>query len=303
MKWLLAGASGFLGTAIRVRLADEGQPVVRLVRRKPATSTEFWWDPDSGEIDMSAFDGVDVVVNLGGVPVAPLPWTRSRREQILASRVDTTSTVARALAAQAGGPRRTLIHVSGIARYGTTSGTEPYTEDSPAAADFLAQVTTKWEAATEPAANAGVRVVILRASPVMDSSGGPFALMKLAWSCGLGTIFGDGSQRMPMISLRDCLAVVHWVASNDEASGAYNLTIPRPATNAEFSDALAAALHRPRFLRVPAPIIRTALGELAGQLVGDMYTIPKRLTDSGFIFSDPTVNDAVASALGRMAQH
>jgi uncharacterized protein len=301
MKWLLAGASGFLGTAIRVRLASEGEPVVRLVRRKPATSTEFWWDPDSGEIDMSAFDGVDVVVNLGGIPVAPLPWTQSRREQILASRVDTTSTVARALAARS--RPRTLIQVSGIARYGTNSEIEPYIEDSPAAADYLAQVTTKWEAATEPAGNADVRVVLLRTSPVMDSSGGQFALMKLAWSCGLGATLGDGSQRMPMISLRDYLAVVHWAASNEQASGPYNLTIPQPATNAEFTDALAAALHRPRFLFAPASIIRTALGELAGQLVGDMYAIPKRLTDSGFVFSDPTVDDVIASALGRMAQH
>jgi uncharacterized protein len=303
MKWLLAGASGFLGTAIRVRLASEGEPVVRLVRRKPATSTEFWWDPDSGEIDMSAFDGVDVVVNLGGIPVAPLPWMQSRREQILASRVNTTNTVARALAAQAGSRPPTLIQASGIARYGTSSDIEPYIEDSPAAPDYLAQVTTKWEAATEPAGNAGVRVVLLRTSPVMDSSGGQFALMKLAWSCGLGATLGDGSQRMPMISLRDSLAVVHWAASTEQASGPYNLTIPQPATNLEFSDALAAALHRPRFLRAPAPIIRIALGELAGQLVGDMYAIPKRLTDSGFVFSDPTVNDVVASALGRMARH
>jgi NAD dependent epimerase/dehydratase family enzyme len=116
VKWLLAGASGFLGTAIRVRLASEGQPVVRLVRREPATSTEFRWDPDSGEIDLSAFDGVDVVVNLGGVPVAPLPWTDSRRQQILTSRVNTTSTIARGLAAQADSRPRTLIQLSGIAR-------------------------------------------------------------------------------------------------------------------------------------------------------------------------------------------
>jgi hypothetical protein len=243
------------------------------------------------------------VLNLGGIPVAPLPWTQSRREQILASRVNTTNTVARALAAQAGSRPPTLIQASGIARYGTSSDIEPYIEDSPAAPDYLAQVTTKWEAATEPAGNAGVRVVLLRISPVVDSSGGQFALMKLAWSCGLGATLGDGSQRMPMISLRDYLAVVHWAASNEQASGPYNLTIPQPATNVEFSDALAAALHRPRFLRAPAPIIRTALGELAGQLVGDMYAIPKRLTDSGFVFSDPTVNDVVASALGRMARH
>jgi uncharacterized protein (TIGR01777 family) len=297
VKWLLAGASGFLGTAIRVRLASEGHEVVRLVRREPATSTEFRWDPDAGDIDPAAFDGVDVAVNLGGVPVAPLPWTESRREQILASRVNTTSTMARGLAAQPNSRPRILIQASGIARYGTTSGADPHTEDSPAAADFLAQVTTKWEAATQPAADAGIRVVIARTSPVMDSSGGSLTPMRLAWWSGLGAIVGDGKQRMPMISLRDYLAVVQWAATNDRASGPYNLTLPQPTTNAEFSDALAAAMHRPRFLRVPAPIIRTALGELAGQIVGDMYAIPKRLTEAGFIFGDPTVDEVVASAL------
>jgi uncharacterized protein len=95
MKWLLAGASGFLGTAIRVRLATEGHEVVHLVRRKPATSTEVGWDPCAGELDPSCFEGIDIVVNLGGVPVAPRPWTKSRREQILASRVNSTSTISR----------------------------------------------------------------------------------------------------------------------------------------------------------------------------------------------------------------
>jgi hypothetical protein len=297
MKWLLAGASGFLGRAIRVRLAGEGHEVVRLVRREPATSTEFRWDPDAGDIDASAFDGVDVAVNLGGVPVAPLPWTESRREQILSSRVNTTSTLARGLAAHANGRPRSLIQASGIARYGTTSGADPHTEDSPAAADYLAQVTTKWEAATQPAADAGVRVVIIRTSPVMDASGGSLTPMRLAWWCGLGAIIGDGSQRMPMISLGDYLAVVQWAAANNQASGPYNLTLPQPTTNAEFSDALATAMHRPRFLRVPAPVIRTALGELADQIVGDMYAVPQRLTDEGFVFSDPTVDDVVRSAL------
>ena len=106
MKWLLAGASGFLGTAIRIRLASEGQQVVRLVRREPATSTEFSWDPDAGQVDMAAFDGVDVAVNLGGVPVAPLPWTESRREQIQASLVNSTSTMARGFSAHADGRPR-----------------------------------------------------------------------------------------------------------------------------------------------------------------------------------------------------
>jgi uncharacterized protein len=298
LKWLLAGASGFLGTAIRVRLASEGHDVVRLVRREPATSTEFRWDPDVGEIDPAAFDGVDVAVNLAGVAVAPLPWTDSRRRQILSSRVGTTSAMAQGLAVLADGRRPTLIQMSGIARYGTTSGAEPYTEESPAGADYLAQVTTKWEAATQAAADAGVRVVILRTSPVLDSSGGTLLPLKLAWSVGLGATLGDGSQRMPMISLRDYLDVVQWASISQRASGPYNLTLPQPTSNAEFSDALAAALHRPRFLRVPTRIIHTALGELAGQLVGDMHVVPQRLTDDGFNFSDPTVKDVVSSALG-----
>src|SRR4051812_22280563 len=107
MKWLLAGASGFLGTAIRVRLAGDGHQVVRLVRRKPATSTEFWWDPDSGDAAAAAFEGVAVAITLAGVPVAPPPWTKPRREQILSSRVNTTSTMARGLATQNDGRRRT----------------------------------------------------------------------------------------------------------------------------------------------------------------------------------------------------
>jgi uncharacterized protein len=256
MKWLLAGASGFLGTAIRVRLASEGHEVVRLVRRKPATSTEFGWDPYAGELDPSSFEGVDVVVNLAGVPVAPRPWTKSRREQILASRVNSTSTISRGLAAHGAGRTLTLIQASGVARYGTTAGAEPHTEDSPAAADYLAQLTTEWEAATQVAADAGVRVVIIRTSPVMDSSGGPFRLMRLAWSCGLGATIGDGSQRMPMISLRDYLAVVRWAATSEHAAGPYNLTLPQRTTNAEFTDALAAALHRPpRIWRRAGPCI------------------------------------------------
>jgi uncharacterized protein (TIGR01777 family) len=238
-------------------------------------------------VDESAFDGIDVAVNLGGVPVAPVPWTTSRREQILSSRVNSTRTMAQHLAARAGSGRRTLIQQSGIARYGTTSGAEPYTEESPAAPDFLAQ----------PAADAGVRVVILRTSPVMDSSGGSFPFIKLGWWCGLGATLGNGSQHMPMISLRDYLAVVQWAGTNEEASGPYNLTLPQPTTNAEFTDTLAAALHRPRFLRVPTVIIRTALGELAEQMVADQHVLPHRLTTDGFDFGYPTVEDTVTSAL------
>jgi uncharacterized protein len=300
MRWLLAGASGFLGNALRVRLASEGHEVVRLVRREPATSTEFRWDPYARKVDPAAFEGVDAVVNLAGAPVAPLPWTTKRREQILSSRVTTTGTLARALADRAdSGPNPVYLHTSGIAHYGTRSGSEPHTEDSPAGTDYLAQVTVKWEEAAYPAADAGVRTIALRTSPVLERGGGSFLPMQLAWSCGLGATLGDGRQRMPMIAMSDWLGAVQWAADTAHAEGPYNLTIPEPATNAEFTDALARALGRPRFLAAPKVVFRTALGELAEQLVGDMYVVPRRLTGHGFVFGAPDVESTVRAALAK----
>jgi uncharacterized protein len=294
--WLLAGASGFLGTALRVRLASDGDEVVRLVRREPAALAERRWDPGHGELDPAVLDGVDAVVDLGGVNVFQGRWTRSRREAILASRVETTSTVARAVAAR-GAQAPVLIQAGGVAWYGGRRTEVPHTEDDPAAPDFLAQVCARWEEAAQPAVRAGARVVFLRTSPVLDRSGGPFLPMRLAWSAGLGTVLGNGSQRMPLISLGDYLAVVRWAASTPHAHGPYNLTIPEPCTNAEFTDALAHALHRPRLLKAPAAVLRTALGELSGQLLDDMWVLPKRLTDDGYVFSSPDVTSTIAAAL------
>lgn len=297
-RWLLAGASGFLGGALRVRLATEGHEVHRLVRREPATATEHRWDPAAGRLDPAVLDGVEAVVNLAGAPVFTRPWTADRRRLLLESRVQTTTTLARALASRSGaGPAPVLLQASGIARYGDVRRHEPATEDSPATEDFLAQLTVRWEDATASAVDAGVRTVLLRTSPVLDRSGGPFVPMRLAWSAGLGTTLGSGNQRMPMISLRDYLGVVSWAATTPTARGAYNLTIPRPATNAEFTDALARALHRPRVLKVPGVVLRRALGELAGQLLGDTWVVPERLTRDGYVFADPDVASTIASAL------
>ena len=298
-RWLLSGASGFLGTALRVRLATEGHEVLRLVRREPATATEVRWSPGRAELDHAVLDGVDVVVNLSGAGVFERPWTSDRRELLLRSRLETTGTIARALAARAGDGDRVLLQASGIAWYGTERREQPATEDTPPAGDFLAQLSVQWEQAARPAAEAGVRTVYLRTSPVLDRSGGAFVPMRLAWSAGLGATLGNGRQWMPMVSLDDYLGVVGWAARTPHAQGPYNLTIPRPTTNGEFTDALARALHRPRLLKAPAFVLRRALGELAEQLIGDMHVVPRRLTADGYVFADPDVDRTIAAALTR----
>lgn len=296
---MLAGSSGFLGTALRVRLAESGHEVVRLVRREPAGPQEYRWDPDASEIDTSALDGVDAVVNLCGVGVANAPWTPARRKLLLSSRVNPTRTLAAAIADRAaGGAGPVLLQAGGIAIYGVGHSATPHTEDSPVGPDFLARLVQAWEQAADPAVEAGVRTVFMRTSPVLDSSGGSFRLMKLAWSLGGGAVLGNGQQRMPMISLLDYLRFVDWAAETPTAAGPYNLTIPEPTTNAEFTDTLASHLRRPRLLKAPAALLRLPLGELAEQLVGDMNVVPRRLIEQGFVFAAPDVAATVRLALG-----
>ena len=298
MKWLLAGASGFLGTALRVRLATDGDEVVRLVRREPATATEYRWDPDASEIDTAALDGVDAVVNLCGVGVANWLWTPERRKLLRSSRINPSRTLATALADRAAaGAAPVLIQAGGIAYYGTQHSAAPHIEESPGGSDYLALLVRDWEQAADPATEAGARVVLMRTSPVLDRSGGSFRLMKICWSLGGGAVLGEGKQRMPMISLEDLLRFVVWAAKNETASGPYNLTIPEPTTNVEFSDVLASELRRPRLLRAPAPVLRLALGELAEQLVGDMNVVPRRCLEQGFRFAAPDVRATVRAAL------
>jgi uncharacterized protein (TIGR01777 family) len=303
VKFLLAGASGFLGSALRVRLAEEGHEVVRLVRRPPATATEVQWNPDAHQVDPAAFAGVDVVVNLAGAGVADWLWTDSRRQLILASRVNTTFTLATALAAIAaqGEDEATpaLLQASGISRYGTEWSDVPADEETPPGSDWLSSVVVKWEEAAQPAVDAGVRVVFLRTSPVMDPGGGPLQLMKLPWRLGLGAQLGDGRQRMPIVSMQDYLRAVLWTAGNNATDGAYNLVIPQPTTNAEFTRTLARIYGRPTLLRVPGFAFRAALGELAEQLLGDMYVLPKRLVAEGFLFEGTDVESTLRLALGR----
>lgn len=296
MRFLLAGASGFLGTALRVRLAEQGHEVVRLVRGEPVAATEFRGDPAAGTIDERALAGVDVVINLCGVGIADWPWTPARRRLLQSSRVDPARTLTEALAGLDAKPRL-YLQASGISVYGTEIGDPAATEDHPPGTDFLSTLIIAWEAAAQPAIDAGIRTVIARTSPVLSRHGGLLGLSKLPWLVGLGAKLGDGRQRTPLISLTDYLRVIDWAVDTPSAAGPYNLTIPTPASNAEFADTLAELLHRPRVLTGPAPVIRRVLGEMAEQLLGDMNVRPGRLLAEGFEFRGDDIRSTLRLAL------
>jgi uncharacterized protein len=297
VRYVIAGSSGFLGTALRARLADAGHEVVRLVRRPAASASESTWDPYAGQVDAGLVADADVVVNLAGVSLAHWPWTASYRRQILQSRVRTTGTLATAIADAPTPPA--FVVASGVARYGIDRGTETLTEDSSDGDGFLPDVVRAWEAAADPARAAGARVCHLRSGVVIDRGGAALRYMWLPFWLGLGARIGSGAQYFPVISLRDWTSAAGFVAEQPNASGPYNLVGPEPATNAEFTRALAKALHRPAAVRAPAAILRTVLGEVAGELLGSRRVLPKRLTEAGFRHEHRDVDAIVSAGLHR----
>ena len=257
------------------------------------------WDPDAGTLDPEVFDGVDAVVNLCGVGIADRPLTAKRKELVRSSRVNPGRTVAAALAQRQRetGSAPVLLQASATGLYPTDGTDRPLTESDPAGDSWISRLVEEWEASVQVAVAAGVRVVWLRTSPVIDSSGGMFPLMKRAWSLGAGAKLGDGSQHMPIVQLTDYLRFVLWAAENPEASGPYNLTLPVPTTNAEFTDELATQLRRPRLFTAPKVVLNTVLGDFAEQLVGDVWLEPQRAVDQGFGFLAPDIQTAIRFSL------
>ena len=293
MRFLIAGASGFLGTHLRESLVEAGHDVTSLVRRTPRPG-ETRWDPYAAALDLELVERADVVVNLAGSSTLGNPHSRSWAERMRASRVTTTRVLADAIAASTRRPA--FLAGNGIGYYGD-HGDDVVTEDSDSHGDaFLAGVTIDWQAAAQPAAGSGARVCILRTSPVMDRRSPPLRQQLLQFKAGAGGKLGSGRQYMPMISLRDWVSAVRFLAEHDDLSGPVNLCCPATPTNAEFTDALGRLVHRPVLLAVPAGVLRLAAGRMAPELLNSVRATPRVLLDAGFAFSDQDVAAVLASA-------
>ncbi|WP_369133151.1 TIGR01777 family oxidoreductase [Modestobacter sp. I12A-02662] len=299
MKVALTGSSGLIGSALAPALRADGHEVLRLVRRTPRTADEHRWDPVHHRVDPALLLDVDAVINLAGEPIRPRPWTRAYKERLRSSRLNSTTTIAEALAAAATSdpsPRRVLLSASGIDFYGDT-GSRTVTERDPAGSGFLATLCTEWEAATAPAEEAGVRVAHLRTGLVVGPGATLMRIMGLVFRVGLGGRLGNGRQYWPWISLQDEVDAIRFLLTA-EVAGPVNLTAPTPVTNAEFTRALAQVLHRPAVLPVPGIALRLALGSFAREAVlGGKRAVPAALTEAGFQHTHRDLEQALRAAL------
>lgn len=297
MHVVVGGASGFLGAPLTAFLRQRGHEVTRLIRSGLPADDASVWEPQTGRIDQVLIDRADAVVNLSGSPISQWPRTAARKREILSSRVTATHTLATAVARSA--TPTVFISGSGMSWYGTDRGAEQLTETSTPGQGFLADVSHKWEAAAAPAVAAGARTCFVRTSLVLDADGGVLKLMLPAWKLGVGARLGSGRQYMSLISRNDWVRAVAFVLEDDNARGAFNFAMPQAVTNAEFTDALGRAVHRPTFLAVPGFAIRAALGGISDDLLGSLQVAPAALSTAGFTFSEPDIRAVLDSALNR----
>jgi len=293
MRIAIAGSSGLIGTALVESLRADGHEVLRLVRRPATAPTEVTWDPYKGEIDLAALSGVDALINLAGAGVGDHRWTAKYKNTILQSRVKTTETIAKAAAEL---KVAVLINGSAIGWYGDT-GTSEVDETAPVAAGFLPDVVRQWEAATKPAVDAGVRVVLARTGLVMAAKGGAWAKMLPLFKLGVGGKLGSGKQYWSFISLADEIAALKFLLTNSAISGPVNLTAQNPATNAEITKSLGKALRRPTLFPAPAFALKLVLGEFSQEVLGSNRVLPKKLLAAGFTFAHPDIESATRTLL------
>ncbi|MFJ3170452.1 TIGR01777 family oxidoreductase [Streptomyces roseus] len=295
MRIAITGSSGLIGQALLRSLRADGHEVVRFVRRTPSVPEEAEWDPRRGYVDPTGLAGCGAVVHLAGAGVGDHRWTDAYKKEIRDSRVAGTDAIARAIAAL-DAPPAVLVSGSAIGYYGDT-GDRAVDEDAPAGQGFLPELCVEWEAAAAPARAAGVRTVFARTGLVVAAGGGAWGRLFPIFKAGLGGRLGDGRQYWSFISLRDEIAALRHAIDTPGLSGPLNLTAPEPVTNQEVTAAMGRVLNRPTLFPVPAPALRLALGEFAGDVLGSQRVRPARLLESGFTFRDPDIDQSIRAAL------
>lgn len=294
MKLAISGSTGLIGKALSHHLRQAEHQVVALVREASQATDDLHclWQPERGIRQPEKLQGIDAVVHLAGRGIAEHRWTDQEKKLMRESRVDATQRLCDELN-QLPEPPATFLSASAVGIYGDC-GDELVTEQHAAGDSFLARMAVDWEAASEPLALLGTRVVHARFGMVLSPEGGALAKMLPLFRFGLGGQFGSGRQYWSWISLRDTVRALEFLLTNTGCRGAFNVVAPNPVTNAQFTRDLARAVHRTRFFPAPTFALRWMLGEMAdATLLSSCRALPERLLSSGFEFSDATLPESL----------
>jgi uncharacterized protein (TIGR01777 family) len=302
LRVAVTGSTGLIGTALVAALRTAGHDVVRVVRgpAPPHGERTVRWDPEAGGIDAAGLEGVDGVVHLAAEQAVGVRWTAERRRRIIDSRELGTRLMAETMAALDHRPT-VLVSASGSHFYGD-GGEAVLTEDSEPGGGFLAEVSRRWEAATGPAADAGIRVARIRSAMVLSLDGGALPRLVRLARFGLGGRVGRGHQWWSWITLEDEVAAIRLLLESEGVSGPVNLAAPMPVRNSEFAATLGRVLRRPTFLPTPSFGPKLLYGEMAEELLLYSQRLrPAVLVEAGFTFTHPELEPALRDLLDRPA--
>jgi len=302
---VVTGGTGFVGRALVRRLSERGANVVVLSRggrlsaesaALPGVSAEAWDGAADGDW-WRAVSGATAVVHLAGHQAVGKRYTRRVKQAIYDSRVKGADALVRAIAGVEN-PPRVFVSASGVGYYGGRDDDTPCDEDTPPGDDFLATVCVAWEAAVRAAEPYGVRVTCARLGAVLGPGGGALPTMTLPFAFFVGGPLGRGSQVFAWVHLDDAVAAFERCLDDASLAGPVNVAAPGAVTQRELARALGRALHRPSFMPVPSFALRALFGEGAVPILTGQRAVPKKLERAGFRFRHPTLESALADALG-----
>lgn len=299
MRILLTGGTGLIGRALCRHWASDGHQLVVWSRRPETVAALCAGARGIAALEQLDDDApLDAVVNLAGAPIADRPWTAGRRELLQASRIGLTQALVAWLGRQ---PRRPRVLLSGSAVGWYGDGGERLLDEAspPGTPDFGSRLCAAWEEAAVAAESLGLRVILLRTAPVLAPAGGVLARLRVPFGWGLGGRLGSGRQWMPWIHIEDTVRLIDQLVRDERARGVFNACAPAPVRNADFTRALAGALHRPALLPVPGRALRLALGEMSELLLAGQRAVPARALAGGFQFAHPGLEGALASVLAK----
>ena len=296
MKVVVAGGTGFIGGLLAERLSKRADVVV--LSRQPSKVRHgrgVAWNPPQAGAWTSEIADADVVVNLAGENIGAGRWTDARKRALESSRLDATRAL---VEARKNAPKgeRTLINASAVGFYGNR-GDEALDESAGVGTGFLAEITSKWEAAAR-AAEPFARLVIARFGVVLDDGGGALAKMLLPFKLGVGGRIGSGEQWMSWVDREDVIRFLDWGIDQKNARGIYNVTSPEPVRNRDFVKALGRALHRPTVMPVPGFMLHALFGQMADEtILGGQRVVPVRAMSEGFTFAHPKIEESLRHAM------